>query len=82
MRRDARPTSGLKKILSCRVRDEEKERELSENREIHNKNTLGNRTDHVPRRNGEMNKNCFFPCGFLWSKPIPDTLIDDTYSTG
>jgi hypothetical protein len=39
-------------------------RDKSENGEIHNKNTLGNRRDDVPSGKQKTEKNCFSPRGF------------------
>jgi hypothetical protein len=47
-----------------------RERDKSENGEIHSKNTLGNRRDDVPSGKEKTKKNCFSPREFLWSKPI------------
>jgi hypothetical protein len=73
---------GRKKKLLCRVRDEEKKRDKSENGEIHNKNTLGNRRDEMflqetrrPRRIVFLREN------LVGQNRSEDSLIDVACST-
>jgi hypothetical protein len=60
----------------------ERGREQSERGEIHNKSTLGNRRDDVPRGKGKMNKNCFPRCDFDGQNRSQGSMIEAVCSIG
>jgi hypothetical protein len=83
MRRDARPTSGLKKKF-FRVEWEMKRKGEIRVRIVRftTKTRWGIEQTMVLGGTTRWSRIVFFPCGFWWSKPIPDALIDDTCSIG